>query len=244
MLRKTFYANSIIAIMALVALAVPAQAELLRFTFQGTGAVIDDPGNLLPFSSPSPDAVFTFSATIDVASGYVAETASPDFQLTSYYVADVILAFEGQTFGTNGGDFNSASATVANNMPLPDDPTLVGDFFSISALTLQPYIQPTGIETAITASFYSIFDPLLSSGPIDAASLFTPDPANWDTASITYDLLDLDNISPTTGSIPVVANMTVPINVVSVAPVPVPAAAWLFGSAFLGLVGLGRRHRQ
>ena len=90
----------------------------------------------------------------------------------------------------------------------------------------------------------------LTPGPLVEDSIFGPGDANatpvtavgtWSLVSHTFIVQDADTYRLSFGAAGQEETLGGFIDSVSIHAVPLPAAAWLFGSALLGLVGLGRR---
>lgn len=159
----------------------------------------------------------------------------------------------------------SASATTW----IPDVNTSTGDFqevtflnFGLSDTIYDLVLFDAGSAPSLEPSATSLTLPLLkgivevSANPAPYTASFGADTAFlgataefelalWDGASFSY-VSDIDplipgdayNISFTTSA---GTKITGEILGVDLAPVPVPAAVWLFGSGLLGLVGIARR---
>jgi hypothetical protein len=76
-------------------------------------------------------------------------------------------------------------------------------------------------------------------GVIDFSAPFVLDASGGLTDPITFDLVN--DFSILLGNLGGVASLTINLSNVAVSPVPVPAAAWLFGSALLGLGAMKRK---
>jgi hypothetical protein len=76
-------------------------------------------------------------------------------------------------------------------------------------------------------------------GVIDFSAPFVLDASGGLTDPITFDLVN--DFSILLGNLGGVASLTMNLSNVAVSPVPVPAAAWLFGSALLGLGAMKRK---
>ena len=151
---------------------------------------------------------------------------------------------------TVSGDFSGEAATLGGGVILGWDSTQVQLNDSIANVRLaieadlvaNNWILPNAGNLVVTADFVSVdvlnffgalptFDifsldlvavPPPSSGPITiTASALSDLTSGWDGRPVTY------------------IGATVTTN-----PVPVPAAAWLFGSGLIGLVGIARRKTQ
>jgi hypothetical protein len=76
-------------------------------------------------------------------------------------------------------------------------------------------------------------------GVIDFSAPFVLDASGGLADPITFDLVN--NFSILLGNLGGVASLTMNLSNVVISPVPVPAAAWLFGSALLGLGAMKRK---
>lgn len=110
--------------------------------------------------------------------------------------------------------------------------------------TLSDWRLPTGTESASLIV-------QLGSGNTGATGPFTWVPPFFWTSDLTSETNanvarplfgTVDNFSLMNGSVPRYSNIWV-VASGNVAPVPLPAAAWLFGSAVVGLIGVAQRHK-
>lgn len=107
-------------------------------------------------------------------------------------------------------------------------------------LWLSAYSNVNALDMSI------VLDDFDASGDSSGNQLWTMDALINPAAEFTYSATDMavqiqNNLTATTTANGELAWIQKKVNFVASNPVPVPAAAWLFGSALLGLIGVARR---
>ena len=226
MARKSIRTLRTLAMVALAASAVPAQAVLYGigdYVFDGnafitgvtgfTGtAMYDGTAWVDPRTNPGNVTDIDFSTYLSTGDYDGYRTAALNLKFGNWQVvngpgADIALFFGGDQSG------NSISVLYGENFATLTSFTAVSD---TEACGGQCYVTVNGANVPLMVAELDI-GPFYSR--IDTISLF---------------------MEQATGSGAVVFTLGAAINA---APVPVPAAVWLFGSGLLGLVGVARRRR-
>lgn len=184
----------------------------------------------LTFSIAANSAVVDFSAMTNQAN----YSGNSDFTVKTYGGPETDSNLSPHISG--GRLLNSSDpADISNNYPTED--IIRFDFNSgIDALTLDMYwaSDPGSESTGVTVSSFDKHGNLLQQfGYLDDLHAIY----NFDSTEAIYALETDTNLLPSRGS------WWYGINSISTTPVPVPAAAWLFGSALVGIVGVKRRKR-
>lgn len=248
------YTRHFLPFLTLVLLTAQAQgayAELLKLTFQGVMTTLSaqasfDPNNLLPFPLPtSTDTVFTMSATVDTGSpdgptNIPNPTGGPEGTRTRFPVSDITFQAEGQTLRLPNDPTLNQGLDISNDVPVMISPT--GDATYADQWTLHGDTQTASDGTYLTveAFFSGEFGPA-PVGPLDSSDFVIPTISDWPIGDIAVILKDAND--PNGGAFSPLAILTVSTNSITASPVPVPATAWLLGSALAGLLGFSRKRK-
>ncbi len=166
------------------------------------------------------------------------------------------------TFAVSVGGTGFDNGATAGGITLTWDASIL----AISSIVLATGLQADGTGTGGTYEWTSLPTTSISSGELNIDAFFAnadlfgnPFPvtgSSFDFLSFDFTVLAVPAINPLDVSIAVSSNglwqdsldQDVVVDFlgtsVTVNPVPVPAAAWLFGSGLIGLVGVARRKQQ
>ena len=212
----------------LCAISFSSHAALLRVVATGTINDFDDPGGRLPFTEPLPGTQFVMSFNLEDTANDVANTdPTAGIYIGASFDHQLQIGAE-QYDGINPFQ----SVIVLDNNPNPSGGPGFADLWSSTGVVVS---SPTE-QQDFQLSLFSVEDtpPTL---PLTSDSLVPPfTSSDWQLMTIRYRVFD----DPGNGDPLVqvgVAEAT--IDTIEVTAVPVPAAAWLFGSA-LGLLGFRR----
>ncbi|ARN75053.1 VPLPA-CTERM sorting domain-containing protein [Oceanicoccus sagamiensis] len=168
------------------------------------------------------------------------DTFAPSLSLS---VASAAISGTGTVQATAGGDFVSATFNTVVSVTSPFDPALLQVIETTYQIT-DTAGNGTTVVTGCSDAQNLVF--------CDDYPLGQP-PAAINPSTFNFDFSDLNNIVWGTFSVGVTGSglgVETTINYTAsgtydVVPsaVPVPAAAWLFGSALVGLAGVGRRRK-
>lgn len=141
---------------------------------------------------------------------------------------------------------NSYSSPVNNQLLIVNDTTIngipdtYGDGWIARNYSQQPGSPNVTIEYGI--SYVSTFS-TAPGGPLSSIDTSVPSAGSWDQAFLFYRVIDNSGITSSNPSglqKHALVNAFITNVSVEVAPVPVPAAIWLFGSAILGTCAIRR----
>jgi len=170
------------------------------------------------------------AATVQIDPGSITVVNGSTFTLT----------VEGIGFpATNGGGFSltwDTTALALNTTDTEIDATLITTGFNFNSVFID---QGLGTLDVINTAF---FVPAVSGGPFDLAVL------SFTALNPGVTITDLDFfVNQTTwvdeNDIDLASQPNYVGATVTVSAVPVPAAAWLFGSGLIGMVGIARRRK-
>ncbi|MEM7304598.1 MAG: hypothetical protein AAF372_03610, partial [Pseudomonadota bacterium] len=213
----------------------------------------------------SPLAGFSYSLVLDVDSSEFnafVDRNSTELTLTNTFNGELtgIVRF-GEAAFINADDADSFSINGTNDLTLPDG-TFIGDAFGMS-LSYDNGVQfdaagqlPQGLQNiSVFSATHNIRDPLgellknnLKPNLADDLENIGSINANFNMGS--FNILatqfsdDLDAQSITTNQISEQFIALGTFDSYSITIVPIPAAAWLFGSSLLGFLGLTYRKRS
>jgi hypothetical protein len=169
------------------------------------------------------------TVTASNGAGVVASGVAPN-------VGDRYWAYlDGPSGNTNTGGLGVCRQPNGNCASMSDDNQMVDEYIHmrwdnvVNILNLN--IQGDHVETIAGTNLRYSLDLGVSWADLPIAGLALADvPVNWISDSLDYHITGLTGTSPEM----YLASM-------KVSAVPVPAAVWLFGTALIGFVGLGRR---
>lgn len=227
--------------LALVGLTVSlsANAAMFNVLVEGVFATHSDPDNLLSLSLPAEGAVFSLSMT------YESDTSniygySPSSGAYVNAIRSMSLTVEGQSVEL----FDGNRILILNDAVLRGEG--VAEYIDVWLATSNKY-TPTEVEgQRIKEGFgFDLYNVSTSRplSPLTSNALVPPSWGDeWSGGGIYY-RIDMETRGPSANDIEStrLAIMTADITSITVSPVPVPAAAWLFGSALIGLAGIKRR---
>lgn len=145
--------------------------------------------------------------------------------------ADVVIANDGLSFSM----FDTGAEFLSINFMTPDN--TIGVTFDYSYTPLfndQDNFYNAQLSSSSSLEDWEIF--YGTSGNVSDTSTLLFQPGN-----VFHDLLWTIETRPVGTTIP--ASLVLTISNVNFQPVPIPAAAWLFGSGLIGLFGIARRKK-
>ncbi len=193
----------------------------------------DDQG-VLPFPKPAPGTIFTLRVTYDSSAvGFDDADLAPNYINYRNAVTEFTLDIGNHQFNKY---YDTESITIFNNLLTNDG--YYHDIFSISA-DFAPRSRPQpGITLSQTfgLNFWagSMSQP---SDQLTSTDLIVPTLEGWEFTRLYFS-------HETYGDTSAVGHERIAYaqaNITSITAVPLPAAAWLFGSALIGLIGFKRR---
>ena len=225
----------------LCAFSLSSYAAQLRVVATGTFSTYEDPRGLMPFAEPAPGTQFTMSFFYDdVATDDDLFGAGPNIGRYDG-LTDLRLTVGGNEYVS----MNMSQAIVVANDFLSTSGEFAGRYFDAWQTSTGFVAADGNISEGIYMSLYTVSDnPSVT--PLTSDALVQPLLSlGWDIAILRYSVSELTNPNdPADFSRTTVAFAEASIDAISVTPVPVPAAAWLFGSA-LGLMNWFRcRHTR
>ncbi len=225
---KYFSSRFSFVALLLMAISFTTQAANVNVTASGAMTVFSDPDGLLPFAEPAPGTVFSLDFTYDDATPGSGPPPPPSFKFYSEAISALTLDVGGPQFGL--GDSNSIF--VGDDLPDLDVPDTYLDLWSAETRFDVGSLRGT-IGLVFVAYADAIPIPLL-----DTTALVEPPwPADWTAAKIYYEIDE--EIAP--NEYVTRAEAEANLQSLAVTTVPVPATAWLFGSAVVLLAGIRRR---
>lgn len=195
-----------------------ASATVLKLTFEGSLARYYDPSNLTPFPEPPLGTAFEFSFFVDTST-----TAMTPGVASSTNVTDIQFRFAGEYFSSD-----SQQLVITNDYYAP--PGLFAAYRDMWIVQVVDFTTNHSFGVVLLTDFDTP-----PGGPISDVDFFIPDPADWEAGGAFYNVTDNSSV---------LANVGFDIESVTVSPVPVPAAAWFFGSAILATIALRRERRR
>ena len=152
------------------------------------------------------------------------------------YSSFVLPAYEGLYFNDLGG-FGASSGPAGDGI-MQDVATTVGTTYTLEfGLSSENGVgaNDTTLTVCLDISCVDFTQEVDGSGPF--AKAFTTQTINFIATDTLTTISFVESINLGIGNNdPIIDNV-----IFDIAPVPIPAAAWLFGSALLGLVGLKRK---
>ena len=207
------------------------------------------------------NTLVVLTTTVGLLAGTTAQAALIGLTLNNF--PDIVSSFIDVTYDAATDSFNASGFALA----LDDDGSIPAEDITDGVFDLSATIDSTGaliggsLSIVGTVAYLGFNSGTLLTGNLtafgfldaggdpleflfdvtggDAAGLYGSAPggvilsATGFTGDFNFDFDNLIGEAPGTGSA-----------VADVAPVPLPAAVWLFGAGLLGLVGVGRRHTQ
>ncbi len=213
-------------------------ATLVALTFSVASSAL----TLQDFNGNSGDAVYDDTGAQYVQVTDVDDPAStPMIQLLSD-----VTTITGQNYIV--GIFDRTTRVELDVLDTFANKTASNIIFDIAAGTatafaIAPSVDGTTAAIGDTFGFYIKFYADLVSGTLSGDAYYSDD-SPTDLFSIFYDadaIASANQAEVALGIHDPAVGWKALISVQDVAPVPLPAAAWLFGSALIGLLGLGRR---
>lgn len=231
-----------------------ASAALVTATFEGMFIWDDSTPGLrifdvyrdsgqLPFSMPAPGTPFRVEVTYD-PNAPLSLTTNPRANTDTYLMDAQSLSFE---FGSYAYSHTTNNVVAVTNDSYIDG---INSYFDQWAAVHEVSDPATpDIVTNYGVSYNALF-PTAPGGPLAGLDASVPMSGNWYQASIFYQVIDYSTYNPANPTDifaqPTVSYVRAVITDVSVTPaaVPVPAAAWLFGSAILGTIAMRRAEHK
>lgn len=222
-----FLARFFLAALLLMAVSSTTQAANVNVSASGAMTVFSDPDGLLPFAEPAPGTVFALDFTYDDATPG-SGPPTPSFKFYTGAISTLTLDVGGLQYGLG----QSNSIFVGTDLPDLDVPDTYLDLWSAETRFDAGSLRGT-IGLVFVAYADAVPIPLL-----DTTALVEPPwPANWTAAKIYYEIDE--EIAP--NEYVTRAEAEASLQSLAVTTVPVPAAAWLFGSAVIFMAGIRRR---
>ncbi len=169
---------------------------------------------------------FASAAVLALAAG---QASAALINVTAVITGNATGAGTSATTGSGTGVYDDVADVLTLNYTQQQDTTAPGYAVGVMELTgtvVVDFGAGTAVNTPASCTSISGFDACF------AAEIGIANPAN----SLSGDWLAFTTVDSVSGA-------TATINY-AVTPVPVPAAAWLFGSGLLGLAGVARRRKQ
>lgn len=190
----------------------------------------------IDWSTVALDGTFPSYTFIDATLGTVNVNYSIDTELPFYGIRDLFGSDESLAIGNTGGELLTLSWTnTVFNMEIPiwdvDAFMATGGesvTFATSATVSPVSLHSSDVWDASTLTLSNDGTENANQNPFNFTLMRFVNPAGFN--SVTFNLEIADGITGGVG----VGDLT--IN-----PVPVPAAIWLFGSGLIGLIGIARR---
>lgn len=240
MQKRALQLLQVLGLMVSIGLTPSALAAMVTLTFEGTFSSYSDAANQLPFNIPAAGTKAVYTTTIDATNAAISLFAG---RLTT--ATSLTLGANGPTYYAkvdNGHQDADGLSIIANDISssIINISTLYGmpsySIFESLGNYADFWLSPNHLTTDnshLFGVFFASYADQQPVGPLTSLEFVAPVPEEWDQAYIFY-LVDGETDS----------HVLFQIDSVSVSQVPVPAAAWLFGSALLGLVGLGRKTKR
>lgn len=221
-----------------------AMAEKVRFTFTGSVSSSSDTAGILPFSQPLPDTPVVYSFVVDTSSildpgpNNIAIYLDSSAASFSYSGVSISASFStGPFVGSNSlGIVDDVSTAIRLGL-YPQNTYIDGWFSPMGTFDNGNAGFEFGVDlwTEVGKPVFSVDYPptyYIPQGPItDAYSYFVPDLSDWEGKEIYFRAISDGQLS----------TLTATVHSLTVTPVPVPAAVWLFCSALLSLASFKRR---
>ncbi len=221
---------AVLASVFLVVLLSPAYSANVTVIAEGVFSEYTDPDGLLPFSEPVPGTIFKIVFTYDSDTPKLAPL--PQLGMFLGAISDASLMIGSDTFGIG----TSTRITILN-----DAVGTTGGYVDLWSGSTNTD-TPTGTPNQTVVEGYNLLlvseSPATPVPPLTSTDLVQPFwPNDWEIGEIIYSInLRIDNGGPVEFQKLAEAKA----NITSIEVVPLPAAAWLLGSA-LGLLGWVRR---
>lgn len=222
-LRHSARRSAAVAIAALALLASAAQADTVTIDFD-TSALLGE-----TFSSPKTIGDFVLSGVNTRVARTSINTGRPSFP-------DL-----GDPGCIIGGDLSFCLSTNAI-----EPTTLPGGELTITSASGTPFQFESllGLNVGSAFAIAIVVEGILGGKSIGSESLSVAPEGGWETLTAsTLSGKNLDTLTITLPGAPLTGARAL-VDDITLTSVPLPAAAWLFGSALMGVAGIGYRNRR
>lgn len=197
-------------------------SALITFQFEGSVIAVS------PFLSPPFSTSNTFQGSYTFDS--LTPDGTPSTQAGNYLLTNASVTLGGNTYSANMAPTVTPPliTVISNSFGRPTDFALSDDSYRVS-------FRPSGpAVNELLPSSFSMSISGLRQFPNDSLPLTPPSLSGSDTRISLGFVQPLGKVGGVTGQ----------LTSLTVAPVPVPAAAWLFGSGLAAVTALARRKRK